>query len=95
MPRLQRVTPVGVPTHIIQRGNNYQVCFGSEDDMMAYAGWLKEYSKKYTCVNKRPECVGKWTEATGLIQFHYSLNPLFPIIIKGMLKGPEAVNRVI
>ena len=47
MSRLPRVTPVGVPTHIIQRGNNHQVCFGSEDDMMAYAGWLKEYSKKY------------------------------------------------
>ncbi|MCK4841886.1 MAG: transposase, partial [Methylococcales bacterium] len=47
MARLVRVSPVGVPQHIIQRGNNRQVCFGSEEDMKAYLNWLKEYSKKY------------------------------------------------
>jgi putative transposase len=41
------VCPVGVPQHVIQRGNNRQVCFASEQDFAAYAGWLKEYSKKY------------------------------------------------
>ena len=36
-----------MPVHIIQRGNNCQVCFVSDEDHGAYAGWLKEYSKKY------------------------------------------------
>ena len=47
MARLPRILPVGVPVHIIQRGNNRQVCFVSAEDHEAYAGWLKEYSKKY------------------------------------------------
>ena len=47
MARLVRVSPVGVPQHIIQRGNNHQVCFASEADMKAYLAWLKEFSKKY------------------------------------------------
>ncbi len=46
MARLKRVAPVGVPQHIIQRGNNHQLCFGNEDDMKAYLNWLKEFSKK-------------------------------------------------
>ncbi len=28
MARLTRVAPIGIPQHIIQRGNNRQVCFG-------------------------------------------------------------------
>ncbi|MBU0664240.1 MAG: transposase [Proteobacteria bacterium] len=47
MARLPRITPIDVPVHIIQRGNNRQVCFVSEEDYGAYAGWLNEYSKKY------------------------------------------------
>ena len=47
MARLARVAPVGVPQHIIQRGNNRQVCFGNEEDMKAYLNWLKEMSKKH------------------------------------------------
>lgn len=47
MARLPRVGPVGVPQHVIQRGNNRQVCFASEQDFSAYINWLKEYAKKY------------------------------------------------
>jgi putative transposase len=47
MARLARVSPVGVPQHVIQRGNNRQVCFAREQDFTAYIGWLKVYSKKY------------------------------------------------
>ena len=47
MARLTRVCPVGVPQHIIQRGNNRQVCFAGDQNFAAYAGWLKDYSKKY------------------------------------------------
>ena len=47
MARLARVCPVGIPQHIIQRGNNRQVCFASEQDFAAYVSWLKGYAKKY------------------------------------------------
>jgi putative transposase len=46
MARLSRVAPAGVAQHIIQRGNNRQVCFVSEEDMAAYAVWLKKYAKE-------------------------------------------------
>jgi len=49
MARLPRVSPSGIPVHLIQRGNNRQACFGAVEDYIAYIGWLKEYSKKY-CV---------------------------------------------
>ena len=47
MARLVRVSPIGVPQHLIQRGNNRQLCFAGEADMKAYLNWLKESSKKY------------------------------------------------
>ena len=49
MPRLPRFAPVGVPQHVIQRGNNRQICFGSESDIHACIHWLKEYADKF-CV---------------------------------------------
>jgi len=47
MARLSRLCLPGIPQHIIQRGNNRQVCFGSEEDFAAYARWLAECSSKY------------------------------------------------
>lgn len=47
MPRRARLCPIGVPQHIVQRGNNRQVCFASDADMAAYANWLNEGSVKY------------------------------------------------
>lgn len=47
MARLERITPAGVPVHIIQRGHNRQVCFVSEEDFAAHLRWLKIYSQKY------------------------------------------------
>ena len=47
MPRLPRFNPIGIPLHIIQRGNNRQVCFNSDEDMLAYANWLFEYATKH------------------------------------------------
>ncbi|HEB70377.1 MAG TPA: hypothetical protein ENI88_12265 [Desulfobulbus sp.] len=47
MARLPRISPIGIPVHLIQRGNNRQACFVSDEDHGAYAGWLKEYSQKY------------------------------------------------
>jgi putative transposase len=47
MARRLRVSSAGVPEHFIQRGNNRQATFACEEDMQAYVGWLKTYSKKY------------------------------------------------
>ena len=47
MARLRRYTPKGIPQHVIQRGNNRQICFGSNKDMAAYAHWLHEASLRY------------------------------------------------
>jgi len=47
MARLPRVSPIGVPQHIIQRGNNHQICFAREQDYIAYVGWLKAYAAKF------------------------------------------------
>ncbi|MDH5766346.1 MAG: transposase [Gammaproteobacteria bacterium] len=47
MARLPRLSIPDIPQHIIQRGNNRQVCFASEDDFTAYAHWLEESAKKY------------------------------------------------
>jgi putative transposase len=46
MARLPRICSAGIPQHIIQRGNNRQICFGGEEDFAAYAHWLEEYSRK-------------------------------------------------
>jgi len=47
MARLQRLHPPGFAQHIIQRGNNRQVCFASDDDYSGYLKWLEEYSEKF------------------------------------------------
>ena len=47
MARLPRLSVPGIPQHIIQRGNNRQVCFGSDQDFSAYVHWIKESSEKH------------------------------------------------
>ena len=47
MARLARIRSTGIPQHIIQRGNNRQVCFGGAEDFAAYAHWLEESSRKH------------------------------------------------
>jgi putative transposase len=47
MARLPRLCLPGIAQHIIQRGTNRQPCFGSAEDMAAYAAWLDEYARKY------------------------------------------------
>ncbi len=47
MARLPRICLPGIPQHVIQRGNNRQVCFASEEDFAAYAHWLAKYATKY------------------------------------------------
>jgi putative transposase len=47
MPRRLRLCPAGIPQHIVQRGNNRQACFASDEDIAAYANWLYEAALKY------------------------------------------------
>lgn len=47
MARLPRLCPVGIPQHVIQRGNNRQVCFTTDEDVAAYCNWLYEYSLRF------------------------------------------------
>ena len=47
MPRKLRLSPIGIPQHVIVRGNNRQICFANEDDMAFYVTCLKDYSKKH------------------------------------------------
>jgi len=47
MARLPRLNLPNIPQHVIQRGNNRQVCFFKETDYAVYLDKLKEYSQKY------------------------------------------------
>lgn len=47
MPRLPRISPAGIAVHVIQRGNNRQASFVSDEDHWAYTDWLKGCSSRY------------------------------------------------
>lgn len=49
MPRRARLTLPNVPLHVIQRGNNRQACFFSDEDARCYLDWLHEYAGKTGC----------------------------------------------
>lgn len=49
MPRRARLILPGVPMHLIQRGNNRQICFIAEEDYRYYLDWLKGYADKTGC----------------------------------------------
>ena len=47
MPRTNRYVPIGVPQHIIHRGNNKQSCFQDSRDRLVYLGLLQMYANKH------------------------------------------------
>lgn len=49
MPRRPRLVLPGVPLHLIQRGNNRQICFVADEDYRFYLDWLKDYAGKTGC----------------------------------------------
>ena len=49
MPRKPRFNLVGIPQHVIQRGNNREPCFYSEEDYRFYLDQLNEIKEKYEC----------------------------------------------
>ena len=44
MGRKPRFNLVGVPQHIIQRGNNRESCFYAEEDYLFYLECIEEFS---------------------------------------------------
>lgn len=79
MARLQRFTPVGTPQHIIQRGNNRQVCFVCEQDMAFYAHLLEEYSKKFNV------SIHAWVFMTNHV--HFLLTPNKEAAVSNMMQS--------
>ena len=49
MPRRTRLNLVGMPLHIVQRGNNRAPCFFAEEDYRFYLHWLSLYAKQTGC----------------------------------------------
>lgn len=49
MPRKPRFNLIGIPQHVIQRGNNREPCFYTEEDYQRYLDDLKESAEKYDC----------------------------------------------
>ena len=49
MPRKPRFNLIGVPQHVIQRGNNRDPCFFAEDDYQRYLNDLSVSATKYGC----------------------------------------------
>ncbi len=49
MPRRSRIIVPNIPLHIIQRGNNRQACFFTDEDYLFYLEWLEEYAKSAEC----------------------------------------------
>jgi len=49
MPRRPRLVLPGTPLHLIQRGNNRQACFYSDEDYRFYLEWLEEYAVRHQC----------------------------------------------
>ena len=49
MPRKPRFNLVGIPQHVIQRGNNREPCFYAEEDYRRYLTDLEESASKFDC----------------------------------------------
>jgi len=49
MARRPRVTLPDVPLHLVQRGNNRQICFVADMDYRCYLKWLREYAAATGC----------------------------------------------
>lgn len=49
MARKPRFNLIGIPQHVIQRGNNRQACFFTEDDYLVYLDSLTECAQRSEC----------------------------------------------
>jgi len=85
MTRLAHLYPVGIPQHIIQRGNNRQVCFNGNEDFAADANWLKEFANKYH-VNMHA-----WVFITNHI--HLLATPITPLLTLNKTEKLSVANN--
>ncbi len=49
MPRRPRIHLPGVPIHLVQRGQNREACFFTDEAFLAYREWLGDALKKTGC----------------------------------------------
>ena len=49
MARRPRLTVIGVPQHVIQRGNNRQATFFADEDYRLFLAYLSEAARKHDC----------------------------------------------
>ena len=49
MPRKPRLQAEGLPFQIIQRGNNRQACFFTEEDYLFFLDHLAKLAKRFRC----------------------------------------------
>jgi putative transposase len=49
MPRKPRFFVSGIPTHVVQRGNNRQAIFFAENDYRVYLDWIAEAARRWEC----------------------------------------------
>ncbi len=87
MARRLRNFPPGYAQHVIQRGNNRQICFASDEDFAAYAHWLQEQSERFgvaihswvfmtnhvhlLCTPSGPESLPKMMQSLGRLYVRY------------------------
>jgi putative transposase len=78
MPRLLRNCPLGMPVHIVQRGNNRQTCFASEADFKVYANCLHVASTRFGMI------IHAWVFMTNHV--HLLTTPMMPNAISSSMQ---------
>jgi putative transposase len=84
MARQPRIDLAGVPQHLIQRGNNRQACFYSDEERRRYLQWLDEAAQKYggsihafVLMNNHVHLLATGAEAGALGRMMQSLGRLY------------------
>ena len=79
MPRQPRYTLVGIPQYVIQRGNNRQATFFTEQDYPHYLEYLRNASSSFGCL----------VHAYALManQVHLLMSPLYPHAIAKVMQS--------
>jgi len=49
MSRKPRFFVADIPTHVVQRDNNRQAIFFTDNDYRVYLGWVAEAAKRWSC----------------------------------------------
>lgn len=73
------LTPVGIAQHIIQRSDNGQVCFDSDEDIAVYIHWLYEASRRFQVR------IHAWVFMTNHI--HLLATPMAPGAVSKMMQN--------